>query len=277
MISSCPEISVVMSVYNGLPFLSAAIESILNQSFANFEFIIIDDASTDGSRGVILNYAKNDPRLVIILNDVNFGAAGLGYNLARGVEIARGKYIARMDSDDISMVDRFEIQRQYLNENDGIDIVGSWVSDINENGDVLQIRRYPVAHSQICRLIWANPIVHPSVLCKRDSIIRIGNYAANTGRRDDYELWFRAVRCGLKFANIPIPLLKYRFCVSYYSKNELKTVLMQIRIGLIGCWRIGASPIGFLGVLVPAFRVLLPKKMRGRFHKLMNRIDPRRI
>ena len=276
MKNNYPEISVVMSVYNGLPFLNAAIESVLSQSFTDFEFIIIDDASTDGSRDIIEYYHKIDPRIVVIFNDVNFGGTGLGYNLAKGVEIARGKYVARMDSDDISVVDRFEIQRRYLVDNGDIDIVGSWAVDIDENDNVLQVRKYPTTHSEIIRLIWANPIIHPSVLFKRDSILKIGNYAFNTGRKDDYDLWFRAVRFGLKFSNIPIPLLKYRFFSNYYSKNGFRAAMMHVRIGLIGCWIIRASPLAFVGVLVPFFRTLLPGKMRNGFHKIMNRFDPRR-
>lgn len=217
-----PEISVVMSVYNGVPFLEKSIKSILNQTFNNFEFIIIDDCSTDGSKEIIEKFSSLDTRIVGIYNAANLGHISLGYNMAKGVDIARGEYIARMDSDDISFPTRLKIQKEFLDNNPSIDIAGSWAIDIDDKEDKLGYRKYPTANHDIVRVLWSNPIIHPTVMFRRSSIINIGNYSITSGRRDDYELWFRAAANGLKFANIPEYLLYYRFFDNFYKKITLK-------------------------------------------------------
>jgi len=272
-----PEISVVMSVYNGLPFLKDSIESILNQTYKNFEFIIIDDVSNDGSSQLIREYAHKDNRIVVVENEKNYGHIALGINMAKGVSLSKGKYVARMDSDDIAVNTRFELQKKFLDDNPDIDILGTWAYDIDENGVYLKERKYPVDHASILKLMWTDPIVHPSVMLKKDSIIKVGNYADNSGRRDDYELWFRAVKGGLKFANYPHFLMYYRFYSDYYKKNNSKVAFKQAIIGFKGCLSVGTtSPIPYFGVFIPWIRSLLPGKMKDWFHTFMFKLDPRR-
>lgn len=273
---SIPEISVVMSVYNGLPFLEKSIQSILNQTFKDFEFIIIEDCSTDGSKEIIKKYSFQDPRIVCIYNETNLGHISLGYNMAKGVELARGKYIARMDSDDIAFPNRFTIQKEFLDNNPLIDIAGSWAIDIDDKDGQLGYRKYPEKNKDIVRVLWSNPLIHPTVMFRRDSILNIGNYSINSGRRDDYELWFRAAAKGLKFANIPEYLLYYRFFDNFYNKNNFKVVIKQTQIGLKGCWMIKAKPLSYLAVLAPLCRSILPGKLKSYFHYLMFKIDPRK-
>ena len=116
-----PEISVIMSVYNDEKYIAKAIDSILTQSFSNFELIICDDYSTDRSSNIIEKYVKQDNRIVFFKNEKNLG---LATSLNRCIERAKGKYIARMDSDDISLPNRFEVEYNYLEDNSDIVVVG---------------------------------------------------------------------------------------------------------------------------------------------------------
>ena len=124
MKSNTPKISVVMSCYNRAEYSKLAIESILNQTYKDFEFIIIDDCSTDNTADVIQEYADKDERIVFIKNKQNMD---YNYNLRKGFEIAKGEYIARMDDDDISMPERFEKQVEYLDKHPEITVLGTFI------------------------------------------------------------------------------------------------------------------------------------------------------
>lgn len=265
-----PQITVLMSVYNNKDTLVEAIISILNQTFKDFEFLIIDDHSTDNSLSILEKYAALDERIKIMKNIKN---KGLGYNLNQGLKRARGKWIARMDADDIAMPDRFEKQMDFINEND-VDIVGSWATEINEQGKEIGLRKCPVSDREIKKYIWTCPIIHPSVMFKRDKIVDIGSYG-DERRRQDYELWFRAAKAGLKFANIPEPLIKYRYADDYFEKNNFGNLVAQAKIGLKGCLMVNAKPIAYIGVLVPVLRGMLPKKMQRFVNNMLKKVDPR--
>ena len=139
-----PEISVIMSVYNGMPYLQEAVKSILNQTYKDFEFIIVDDASTDDS----LKYLKgiNDKRIKILSNEKNLG---LAVSLNKALNAARGEYIARMDADDISKPERLHIQLNFMELNPQIDICGSFVSVIDENGKLVGSIKKPTTDDKI--------------------------------------------------------------------------------------------------------------------------------
>ena len=126
-----PKVSVIMSVYNGLPYLREAIDSILQQTYEDFEFLIIDDGSVDGSRDAVLSY--DDPRMELLANETN---RGLPASLNRGIATARGKYIARQDADDISMPDRLQQQVHWLDTNDSTGVVGTWTVEMDVYGRV---------------------------------------------------------------------------------------------------------------------------------------------
>jgi glycosyltransferase involved in cell wall biosynthesis len=261
-----------MSVYNGLPYLEKAIESILEQTFQDFEFLIIDDASTDGSREKLRELESQEDRIRLILHSKN---RGLGYSLQEGVHKARGDWIARMDDDDVSCPSRLEKQIGYLNAHPEIDVLGSWAVDIDGEGNKLDERTYPIDHSEIARLIWTNPIIHPTAIFRKAAVESVGSYDPTVRKRQDYELWFRCLEGGLKFGNVPKVLLGYRFTDDYYKRNDLKVAWGQAKMGWEGCWRIGASPLAYLGVCVPVLRSMLPRRLNKFFHRKMHLIDPR--
>jgi glycosyltransferase involved in cell wall biosynthesis len=266
-----PLISVLMSVYNGLPYLTEAVDSVLSQTFTDFEFIIIDDESSDGSLEILEKYAVKDARIKLIKNPERLG---LGINLKNGVVAARGTWIARMDADDISVPERLAKQLEYVTANPKTDILGSYAMDIDPNGNEIGLRRCPTTHADIVKYIWTCPIIHPTVFMKKESLLRAGSYG-NEKRRQDYALWFKCASKSLQFANLPEPLLKYRFTGDYFSKNNLAALITQVKIGWKGCWLIGASPLAYIGVTVPLIKGILPKSCGMVISRLLKKFDPR--
>lgn len=264
-----PEITVLMSVHNGLPYLAAAVESILSQTFTDFEFLIIDDASTDGSATLLESY--NDSRIRIIKNKE---CKGLGFNLRVGVEEACGTWVARMDADDIALPERLQVQRDYAHAHPDVDIIGSWATDINAAGEPLGLRRMPLNHEEIVRYIWTCPIIHPTAFFNKAAVQRAGSYGTER-RRQDYALWFRCASAGLRFANIPQVLLQYRFADEYFRKNNVLALFDQATIGWKGCKMVKASPVAYVGVGVPLLRGLFPKSLQRHVSALQKRFDPR--
>jgi len=270
--SNDPEVTVLMSVYNGLPYLQQAIESILQQTCDNFEFLIIDDGSTDGSDRILTEYAQKDARIKILSNKQNYG---LGYSLARGLLIATTPWIARMDADDVALPNRLELQMNYVRENPHVDIVGGYALDIDEGECVLAERKVPTVHAEILRLIWTNPFIHGTVLFRRESILKIGSYSSQLAKRQDYELWFRCATAGIQFANLPIPLIYYRFTDNTFKRNNWKVALTHVFIGWRGCWMVGASPFAYLAVTKQLVLCLLPSPLRTVVYFWLKRFDPR--
>jgi glycosyltransferase involved in cell wall biosynthesis len=206
-VNDAPAISVVMPVYNGGAILTQAISSILGQSFANLELIIIDDGSQDDSVQVMRSYLS-DPR-VAVYTQANIGLAA---TLNRGVELSRGAFVARQDHDDISLPERLERQYRFLLDHPEVGMVGTWASIIDNDGTLLGYHKHPVKDADLrTELIRDNPFVHSSVMFRRDLVREIGGYCEDRAVQppEDYELWTRlALRTRL--ANLPECLVKYR-------------------------------------------------------------------
>lgn len=267
------ELTVLMSVYNDEKYLAESIDSILNQTYQNFEFIIIDDASTDSSSEILRHYASEDSRIKLIVNTEN---KGLSYNLAEGVSLVSTPWIARMDGDDIAHQDRLLRQMEYVDNNPNIDIVGSFVIDIDARGKEIELRKVPTSHEKIAKLIWTCPFIHPTVLFRKEAIEQVGSYNKNLRRRQDYELWFRCHKGGLSFHNIDEPLLYYRSTDDYFKKNDIFVQFQQAKMGYSGSWSVKASPIAYLGVTVSFLKGILPGKIRKPINRILSLFDPRR-
>lgn len=199
-----PKITVLMPVYNGERYLHESIESILTQTFTDFEFLIINDGSTDRSIDIIQTY--HDPRIKLISNDKNMKLIA---TLNKGLKLAQGKYIARMDCDDISLPTRLEKQFLFMERNTNIGVCGSWIQllGIGEG----HIEKYPTDSDDIqASLLFYCAIAHPTVMI-RTEMLRKHNleYDSKHLHAEDYGLW---KRCSTLFplANIPEVLLKYR-------------------------------------------------------------------
>jgi len=198
-------ISVIMSVYNGERYLRGAIDSILNQTFSNFEFIIIDDGSTDSSADIVRNYIDSRIRFIQQKNE------GLAVALNRGIELAKGKYIARMDADDISHPDRLRLQYDYMRNHNDVDILGGQAYLVDGNGAVVGEKLKPTAPEVIRRAIeYASPLIHPTYLVKANVYHELGGYRVHFPVGQDYDFLLRAFDAGKSIANIDQYLLYYR-------------------------------------------------------------------
>lgn len=261
-----------MGVFNAAAYLEAAIDSILGQTLRDFEFIIVDDASTDASLAIVERFAAQDRRIRILRNDTN---QGLGVVLHRGVAEARGEFVARMDADDVAMPERLEKQLRYFHEHPDTDVLGSYAMDIDEHGRDTGERRVPTAHARIVALMWSNPLIHPTVMFRRQRVVEAGSYSPAARRRQDYDLWFRCARHGLRFANLPEPLLRYRFSQNTLRRNDLRAMWQQVRVGWQGCRMTAAPPLAYLAVGMPLVEAMLPSWLRLRLAGLKRRLDPR--
>jgi glycosyltransferase involved in cell wall biosynthesis len=186
-----PKISVVMPNYNDAKFLSQAIESILTQTFSDFEFIIIDDGSTDNSWEIIQGYAKKDNRIVALQNEKNLRICK---TLNKGIQIAKGEYIARMDSDDVCLPERFEKQIQFMekDENHKIGVCGTNFFIINAGSKRIGVKDFPESHDECKKTFWfRNPFGHNTVLIRKECFDELGNYDDNFIYAEDLELWMR--------------------------------------------------------------------------------------
>ena len=197
-------VTVLMPVYNAAPFVQAAIDSILSQSFKAFELLIIDDASTDETADIVRKF--KDPRINFITNDKNMGIAA---TLNRGLDRSNGEYIARMDADDISFPDRLKRQVDFLNKNPEVAVVGSWVNFIGiYSGAKVRMPWGPACvRAHLC---LGNPLCHPAVMIRKTVLDEYKmRYDEQYSRSEDYDLWSRIGEyAGLD--NIPEVLLAYR-------------------------------------------------------------------
>lgn len=210
-----PLISVLMPVYNGMPHLKEAVDSILNQDFRDFELIVINDGSRDDSAAYI--QSMTDPRIVLVDHSRNIGLIG---TLNEGLKLARGEYIARMDQDDIAHPDRLSVQLRFLTENPEIGMCGSFANVIGED----RVIRHPENHEDLrIALLSNNPFIHPSVMMRAGLIRQFGlKYHDEYKSAEDYHFWY-TMSTRVKLANIPKTLLSYRIHEGQISSSDAGT------------------------------------------------------
>jgi len=205
MLNKTPIVTILMPVFNGEKYLPEAIESILNQTFTDFEFLIIDDFSTDNSINVIKKY--KDKRIRLIINEQNMGQT---ITLNKGLKLACGKFIARMDQDDISHQSRLEKQVSFLLKNTDFALVGSFIQFINHKGDFVKNYNPPTNHDEIINsFVYRNPFAHSSLLFRKDLIMSLGAYSLQYKYVQDFSLLIK-ITSHYKVANIPHTLTKIR-------------------------------------------------------------------
>ena len=226
------KISIIMPVYNAKKHLESAICSILEQSFKDFEFIIINDSSTDGSRAIIARFADKDSRIRIIDNELNLGVAE---SLNQALRIAQGEYIARQDADDVSMPDRLEKQHTFLAENHDVNICATYAWITDEEGIPVYSFSYPTVGSEIkeCLENGINPIIHGSVMFRKSVLDALCEPYFRFTSGQDLDLWLRLSHTAT-FAIIPAILYRYRRADSSVSGKfrEIRIKLQQLKLTL---------------------------------------------
>lgn len=200
-----PSVSVIMSVFNGEQFIRDAVNSVLSQTFRDFEFIIIDDGSTDGTAAIIESF--DDSRITVV-HQRNFG---LTKSLNIALSMAKGEFIARQDADDLSIPNRLETQLAFLRENPEISLVGSSVKVIDAEGSELAVFNPPCDAPTIRQKLKSyNCLWHGSVLFRRSCLSVLGGYNEKFTTAQDYDLWLRFAE-NFELANLSTPLYAYRF------------------------------------------------------------------
>ncbi|MDQ3047217.1 MAG: glycosyltransferase [Bacteroidota bacterium] len=204
IIKDSPSVSVLMPVYNGEQFLREAIDSILGQTWKNFEFIIINDGSTDGSEEIILSYKDN--RIVYLKNEINLGLIA---TLNKGLSIAKGKYIARMDADDVSLPERFAEQFKYMEIHTEVGVSSTYYHYI-ENGSIKKSNFWYGSEEVNTLLLFNSCLCHPAVFIRR-SLLEENNirYESDFRHAEDYRLWAVLSRVA-RFGIIDKTLFYYR-------------------------------------------------------------------
>lgn len=215
-----PPISVVMSVYNGERYLREAVESILNQSFSNFEFIIVDDGSTDDSVAILSSFSDRRIRLLRQNNK------GLATALNSGINLARGKYIARMDADDVSLSLRFELQYKFLERHPKCIVVGSNANIVDRNGKYIYTSSMPLDWESIRSRLPLSPFYHSSTMFQKEYFDRYGGYYEKIRHHfEDLILWNKMAQLG-ELWNIGEPLIDYRLVPSSISNRDKQAQLV---------------------------------------------------
>lgn len=229
------KVSVLLSVYNGERYLAAALDSILSQSLTDWEFVIVDDGSTDGSADIIREYSRGDRRIVHL---ESVGNQGLIRALNRGIAACSGEYLARQDADDVSEPARLEVQAAFLSAHPGHVLVGSRFDEIDEEGRVLGAQRVPFfqTDSEIQRHKYRkNPFAHSSVMIRKEVVIAVGGYREQSRHAEDYDLWLRILKRG-KGHNLPDVLLHRRITpgmITLTRKRELLATVLKTKVHYI--------------------------------------------
>ncbi|MBE2246368.1 MAG: glycosyltransferase family 2 protein [Candidatus Competibacteraceae bacterium] len=205
-----PLITVLIPCYNAMPYLPLALDSLIHQSYTHLEILCINDGSTDQTGEVLEQYAQRDNRIRVVHNETNIKLIA---TLNKGIKLASGEYIARMDADDISFLNRISVQYQFLARNPHVDLISTVTVNINEKGDVLNHNLVRSTHhiSTLYASFFFQPIGHPDIMCKT-SLLKNNLFSTDVSaiHTEDYELWCRLLHQGYVLQNIQLPLLYYR-------------------------------------------------------------------
>lgn len=225
--NSTPLISVITPAYNAEKYLAETIESILEQSCDDFEFIIVDDCSKDNTWKIITDFAKKDERIVPVRNDKNLGIAG---NRNKGITLARGKYIVWQDSDDVSVRTRLQSQSDFMEDHPEVGICGGYLQFFDENGKS-GIRKYATSDKLLRKNIFRfSPVAQPAAIIRKACLDEAGNYDLAWPPAEDLDMSFR-IGSRHKFANLPEVLIHYREHGNSATFKKLRTIeLNTIRI-----------------------------------------------
>ena len=225
-----PLVSAIMTVYNGEKFVEESLQSLLMQDFRDFEVGIILDGCTDNTEKIVSRVMNNFPGSFFI--SIKRSKEGISARRNELVERAEGKYIAIQDADDISFPNRFSKEVEYLNENPDVFCIGSWVINIDEEGNDIRVSNYPPEnHVDITKMViedCRNPIMDPTTMFRKKDFLELGGYSTDKEiwTVPDFDLWLRAISARKKFHNFQEPLIKYRINSKGVTRSK-KMLMIQ--------------------------------------------------
>lgn len=265
MTNKKPNISVVLPVYNNDATISESINSILNQTYKNFEIIICDDGSTDKTFS-IAKYFQNEhhEKIILIKNEINLG---LNATLNKCLEYCSGVYIARMDGDDISLPSRFEEMINLLEVRKDISFVSSAMIHFDENGD--WGTSFPIEEPRDIDLIKGSQFSHAATIIRKKDLFAVGKYSVSksTTRVEDFNLWINLYMNGYKGFNITKPLYKMRDDFNAYKRRKAKYRYNEFKQRLLAYKSFDAPFYYVFYVILPLFYIFIPKSIYMFFHK----------
>ena len=196
-----------MAAYNEEKDIGRAIDSIVAQTFTDWELIVIDDGSTDGTVDVVRAFAEKDSRIMLVRNDTNLE---LSASLNKGIGLARADLIARADADDVNLPERLAKQYQYFQANQETDVLGTAAYLLDEAGERARVYSYPQTHDELKALSFLKmPFFHPSVMLRKRFFDTAGSYDPRYPNAEDKEIWLRGLSVGCIYANLPEPMIEY--------------------------------------------------------------------
>jgi glycosyltransferase involved in cell wall biosynthesis len=261
--TKAPRVSVILPVYNAEKFLRPALESILEQTFTELEVIAVDDGSRDKSWELLQEYARADTRVRIFQNAENLK---LSKTLNRAISEARGEYVARMDSDDISLPGRVRIQVEYMDAHPKVGVSGGSMQIMNEQGALIGVRRYHLTDAEIRKHLFRySPFSHPTIILRQSVLAQAGGYDHSFNPAEDYELYFRLGRIS-KFGNVPQTLLQYRVVpksMTTGSTRAMESKTLEIRRKAVREYGYAMTPIDRMyGFMQWITMFLMPGRVR---------------
>lgn len=254
-----PKINIIMAVRNGMPYIREAVNSVLRQTCRDFEFLILDDGSDDGTFKTLKEF--KDSRIKIFYHPKSLG---LTVSLNELLKKSKGKYIARMDADDVSRPKRLEKQMEFLEKNPKVVLCGTWVNLIDEKGKKIGGRKYPVSYREIKRAVMRyNPLVHPTWMVRKAVLDKVGFYdEVLDGVGGDYDLLLR-IAGKYQVVNLPEILLDYRLNtkgVSFIGLKKLEAMALRARLKAIVKYNYPKWMVIFL--IKPFISYLIPKNIK---------------
>lgn len=262
-----PKVSVIMGIYNtnNREMVKEAIDSILNQTFKDFEFIICDDGSTDNTYEVVKELIQDDDRCVLIRNEFN---QGLAQTLNNCLAISKGEYIARMDADDISIETRLEDEVNFLDNHSDYVLVGGNCK-LFDNQGVYGIKKL-VEKPQRTDLLFGPPFIHPSIMIRKKTLNNLHGYRAckETLRAEDYDLWMRLYASGEKGYNLQKAIYLFREDKNAFKRRKYKFRIDEAKVRYKGFKSLDLLPIGYIYILKPLLVGLIPQRVLTKFRKI---------
>lgn len=248
-----------MGIYNCESTIRETVNSIMTQSYQNWELIMCDDGSSDSTYEIASKLTENDNRLLLLQNKKNHG---LGYSLNRCLRHASGDYVARMDGDDICTSDRFEKQVLYLDSHPSIAIVSSWMTLFDEGGEwgIAKTPEYPSSEE----IVSGNPIFHAPAMIRKKALADVNGYTVDSRmlRVEDVNLWIKLYARGYRAYNIQKPLYCMRNDKDALNRRKYRYRINSTYVRLIGCRKLHLRPIYYIKAFKPMINGLVPAQIR---------------